>query len=85
MPEVIDDAKETVTSNWKGGVAYGLGIGFGQQMFGPVGHAAGGTLAGSYIGGSEGNAVAQIAMGEGIAMLLNSGGGGANSQTRNRV
>lgn len=85
MPEVIDDTKREVSQNWKGGLAYGLGIGFGQQMLGPIGHAAGGTLAGAYVGGDTGNAMTSIAMGEGLAMLLNSGGNSQTGSGRNRV
>lgn len=75
MPEVLEDAQDTAESNWKPALAYGLATGFGGNAAGPLGHGAGALLAGSYVGGSRGNAMASIGGGEALAMLLRSGGG----------
>lgn len=79
MPEIVDDVTDGATDNWKGAAIYGFGTGLGRNFMGPIGHGAGALVAGSYQGGSTGDAMVQIGGGEALAMLLSGGNGGSSN------
>jgi hypothetical protein len=83
MPEMVDDAKDELESNWKAAAAYGGATYMGSNVAGPIGRGAGALAAGTYVGGQTGNAMSAIGMGESLAMLLGGvmGGNQANSAT----
>lgn len=77
MPEIVDDTRDGLESNWKPALAYGAGTGIGRNAFGPLGHGAGALVSGSYVGGTKGNTMASIGMGEAIAQIIAGGAGAA--------
>lgn len=86
MPEIVDDAKDSVENNWKPALAYGLATGVGSR-FGPLGEGAGAVAAGSYIGGEKGSTITMIGGGQAVRNLLAMGGGssGGSSGGRGRM
>lgn len=87
MPSVVDDVKNEASGSLRDGAIYGLGTGLGQNMMGPIGYTAGGIVAASQAN-SDGRALAKMAVGDGLRMLIaNSGGnsGGSSGGSRRRL
>lgn len=85
-PEIVEDVQDEVSASWKGGLMYGLGTGLGASMLGPIGYAAGGVAAGAYEGGTVGQTLSTLAIGQGTSRLIQGGmAGGSNQSGRRRV
>ena len=65
MPSVptTQDVKSTGGNALADGAIYGVGVGLGTAMLGPIGTAAGGVVSGAAVGGSKGDTLATIAVG----------------------
>lgn len=87
MPEVVDDLSNEVQSNWKDMAAFGLATGLGSNMLGPLGYGAGAVAAGTYAGGSNGNAMTTIGGGLAIERLITqaTSGGSTGGGSRRRM
>lgn len=71
MPEIVDDAVEEGQDNLKPGLIGAAGFGVGSAVLGPgIGLPAGGVVAGSYIGGTEGTVLTITGMAIGLANLV---------------
>ena len=86
MPSIADDVKDEATGSLRDGAIYGLGTGLGQSMMGPVGYSAGGIIAASQAN-SDGSAMAKMAVGDGLRMLIagSGSGGGSSGGSRRRL
>ncbi len=84
MPSVptVDDVKDTGGSAVADGAVYGLGMGLGTGLLGPIGTAAGGVVSGASVGGQKGETLATIAIGMAAKDIMSGGSGGSGAQSQ---
>lgn len=82
MPSVpdADDVKDEASGALADGAVYGLGITLGSQVAGGIGHAGGGLLAGSSVGGQKGETLSTLAVAQGMQSLFAGGSSSGNSR-----